>query len=60
MKTLSERLSTESIEIQPIGFVKTNVHKVMKKNNLSEIIIHENLKEALEGIQDFSHLYIIF
>ena len=52
----------EKIELEPIGFVKTNTirKEVKKRSNVSEIILREDLVETLHGIEDFSHLYVIF
>ena len=47
------------IELRPIGFVKT-AGKEIQKGNISKIILHEALSEALEGLQDFSHIFVIF
>ena len=52
----------EKIELEPIGFVKTNTirKEVKKRSNVSEIILRKDLVETLHGIEDFSHLYVIF
>jgi len=52
----------EEIELKPIGFVKTKAigRKVRDKSNVSEIILQRNLAEALEGVEDFSHLFVLF
>ncbi|MCP8317906.1 MAG: tRNA (N6-threonylcarbamoyladenosine(37)-N6)-methyltransferase TrmO [archaeon] len=50
--------------LKPIGYVRTDADedqiKKDRKNVISEIIISEELTEALDGIEDFSHLFIIF
>jgi len=48
------------IELKPIGFVKTTGKDVRDKGIVSEIVLREDLTEALEGIRDFSHIFIIF
>ena len=50
-----------TIEINPIGFVKRKSREENDKNRslISKIIINENLTNALDGIDDFSHIYII-
>jgi len=52
------------ISFKPIGYVRTDADEDQirkdRKNVLSEIIISEELTEALDGIEDFSHLFIIF
>lgn len=54
--------STEKVELRPIGFVKTEAigKEVRDKCNVSKIILREDLAEALEGTEDFSHLLVIF
>jgi len=54
--------AAEMIELKPIGFVKTKAvgKEVRDRSNVSEIILREDLAEALEGIEDFSHLFVIF
>jgi len=63
LEGLSEGMSAlENIELKPIGFVKTKAvgEEVRDKGNVSEIILREDLVEALDGIKDFSHLFVIF
>jgi len=52
----------EKIELEPIGFVKTNTirKEVKTRSNVSEIILREDLVDTLHGIEDFSHLYVLF
>jgi tRNA (adenine37-N6)-methyltransferase len=52
----------DRILLRPIGFVKTDAvgNEVKEKSRLSEIIIRQDLQEALVGIEDFSHLFILF
>jgi len=54
--------ATEKIELKPIGFVKTKAvgKEVRDRSNVSKIILRQDLAEALDGIEDFSHLLIIF
>ncbi|MBC8275920.1 MAG: tRNA (N6-threonylcarbamoyladenosine(37)-N6)-methyltransferase TrmO [Chloroflexi bacterium] len=51
------------IDLTPIGFVKNNI-KEWKiedcKKVTSEIIIKEDLKEALSRIDEFSHIIVIY
>ena len=48
--------------LDPIGFVKTNAvgKEVRNKGVISQLILKENLIEALEGLGHFSHLFVIF
>ena len=54
--------AAEKIELKPIGFVKTKAVgiEVRNKGNVSEIVFRKDLAEALDGIEDFSHLFVIF
>ena len=54
--------AAEKIALKPIGFVKTKAvgKEVRDKGNVSEIVFSEGLAEALDGIEDFSHLFVIF
>ncbi len=52
----------KKIEIKPVGFVKRSspTENVKDKNLVSKIVLKKNLTEALEGIEDFSHLFVVF
>ncbi|MEM3437399.1 MAG: tRNA (N6-threonylcarbamoyladenosine(37)-N6)-methyltransferase TrmO [Nitrososphaerales archaeon] len=54
----------EEINFKPIGYVKTDADEDMirknRKNVISEIVISEDLTEALDGIEEFSHIFVIF
>lgn len=52
----------EELEVKPIGVVKTKAvgKEVRDRSNISEIILRNDLVEALKGIDDFSHLFVIF
>jgi len=54
--------SREEIVLRPIGFVRTKAvgTQVKNRSNIAEIVLREELVEGLEGINDFSHLLIIF
>ena len=54
--------AAEKIELKPIGFVKTEAigKEVRDKGNVSKIVFREDLAEALDGVEDFSHLFVIF
>jgi len=53
---------TEKIELKPIGFVRTEAvgKEVKDRRNVSEIVLRKDLVEALDGTEDFSHLFVIF
>lgn len=48
--------------LEPIGFVKTKAvgKEVRNRNVISQLIFNEKLTESLEGIEQFSHLFVIF
>ncbi|MFX0032564.1 MAG: tRNA (N6-threonylcarbamoyladenosine(37)-N6)-methyltransferase TrmO [Candidatus Hodarchaeota archaeon] len=50
------------IHIKPIGFIeRISIDEDDKDRTLtSKIIINKSLTEALDGITDFSHIYVIF
>ena len=54
-------LSSE-IWLEPVGFVKTEASgkEVRDKSVVSKIVFREELSEALEGVEEFSHLFVLF
>jgi len=51
------------IDIAPIGYVSNEVKEPHKKDwesVTSEIIVNESLKEALSGMDEFSHIIVIY
>jgi tRNA-Thr(GGU) m(6)t(6)A37 methyltransferase TsaA len=54
--------SAEKIELKPIGFVRTKAvgKEVRDRGNVAEIVFREDLEEALDGIEEFSHMFVIF
>jgi tRNA-Thr(GGU) m(6)t(6)A37 methyltransferase TsaA len=54
--------SQPEIVLKPIGVVRTTAvgDEVKDKTRISQIIIHSELAEALEGIDGFSHLFVLF
>ncbi|MFX0009559.1 MAG: tRNA (N6-threonylcarbamoyladenosine(37)-N6)-methyltransferase TrmO [Candidatus Hermodarchaeota archaeon] len=52
----------KSIHINPIGFVKRSSSEENERDRslITKIIINKELNDALDGIEDFSHVYIIF
>lgn len=55
-------LSDLEIVLKPVGYVKTAAvgAEVMDKQRISQIIIKGELVEALEGIDGFSHLFVLY
>ena len=52
-----------NIEVVPIGFVKNNITDLKREDRqtvVSEIIIHDDLKEALDQIEGFSHIIVLY
>jgi tRNA-Thr(GGU) m(6)t(6)A37 methyltransferase TsaA len=54
--------SKDKINLKPIGFVKTEAvgKEVRNKNLISKIVFREELVGALEGIEGFSHIFVLF
>ncbi len=54
--------SNERVGLRPIGFVKTDAvgDEVKDKSRISQIVLNDELIQALEGITDFSHLFVVF
>ena len=54
--------SQEEIVLKPIGFVRTEAvgDEVKDKDRISQIVVNSELTEALEGIAEFSHLFVLF
>jgi tRNA-Thr(GGU) m(6)t(6)A37 methyltransferase TsaA len=54
--------SEEKIVLKPIGYVRTDAvgDEVKDKTRTSTIVLNSKLAKALEGIEDFSHLYVLF
>jgi tRNA-Thr(GGU) m(6)t(6)A37 methyltransferase TsaA len=54
--------SNKRFSIKPIGYVRSKAKdsEVRDKNRLSQIIIFKEYIEALKGIEDFSHIIVLF
>jgi tRNA-Thr(GGU) m(6)t(6)A37 methyltransferase TsaA len=54
--------SSGKICLEPVGFVKTEAvgKEVRDRNVVSQLIFREELTEALEGVEEFSHLFVLF
>ena len=50
------------INLDPVAFVQTEAvgKEVRDKTVISQIIFREEYTEALEGIEEFSHLFVLF
>jgi tRNA-Thr(GGU) m(6)t(6)A37 methyltransferase TsaA len=52
----------EVIVLKPIGIVRTEAvgDEVRDKSRISQIVVNSKFAEALEGIEEFSHLFVLF
>ena len=52
----------EKVVFQPIGFVRTSAvgAEVKDKATISQIILNGSLVDGLDGIDEFSHLFVLF
>lgn len=52
----------QQIILNPIGSVKTDAagNEVKDKSRISQIVLKENLVDALDGVEGFSHLFVLF
>ncbi|UCH03314.1 MAG: tRNA (N6-threonylcarbamoyladenosine(37)-N6)-methyltransferase TrmO [Candidatus Bathyarchaeota archaeon] len=50
------------MELKPIGYVKkgTEDKDPSEPNTLSKLILRKDLAEALDGLNEFSHLFVLF
>lgn len=56
-------MDMKEIILRPIGFVKNNIKKPRFGNfadEISEIIVDEKFTDALNGIEDYSHVIIVY
>ncbi len=52
----------QKIVLSPIGYVKTDAvgNEVKDRSRTSKIILKSELTEGLDGIEEFSHLFVLF
>jgi len=55
-------MSMRKICLKPVGFVQTEAvgKEVNTKTVVSKIVFNEEYLEALESVEDFSHLFVLF
>jgi tRNA (adenine37-N6)-methyltransferase len=55
-------LTSTKIVLRPIGVVRTRAigNEVRDKSHLSEITLNPDFHPALEGIREFSHVFVLF
>ncbi len=55
---------TEAMAVKPIGFVRTRAAEeefwTDRRNVVSEVILSEKLARALDGIEAYSHIIVLF
>jgi tRNA-Thr(GGU) m(6)t(6)A37 methyltransferase TsaA len=58
------KLLIKEFGFKPIGYVRTDADEDLirkdRKSIISDIVISKEFTEALDGIEDFSHVFIIF
>lgn len=54
--------ATKEIKMKPIGYVRraSKEEDVKDRSLISRIVIRKDLVEALKGIEDFSHIFVVF
>lgn len=54
--------SQQQIVLNPIGYVKTDAvgNEVKDKSRISKIILNPELVEAMDGIEGFSNVFVLF
>ena len=60
---LGEMKQNGEITIKPLGVAKNNVNKPMLpgwKDIITEIEINENYSKGLDGIEDYSHVIVVY
>ncbi len=55
-------MASQNVVLEPIGYVKTSAvgDEVKDKAVISQIVIRDELVAGLEGIDGFSHLFVLF
>jgi tRNA-Thr(GGU) m(6)t(6)A37 methyltransferase TsaA len=50
------------IILKPIGFVETEASgdEVRDENSISKLIIRRDLEQGLDGVENFSHLFVLY
>ena len=51
------------ITLRPIGFVRNEIKQPMREGwekVISEVVVNESLSEALDGLEEFSHIIVIY
>jgi len=55
-------VSEKQVVLKPVGYVKTDAvgDEVRDKTRVSQVIIRQDLLEALDGIDGFSHIFVLY
>ncbi len=55
-------MTNKEIKLRPIGFVRrlSKGENVKDRSLISEIVVHKRLTKGLDGLQGFSHVYVLF
>jgi len=55
-------MTKKEITFKAIGFVRrlSKDENVKDRSLISEIVVHKRFTKALEGLEDFSHVYVLF
>ena len=60
----NEIMTNDPITLQPIGYVRTDIADAdiprRRSQIFSELILLEGYTEALDGIEEYSHLFVLF
>lgn len=59
---LASLTSEKNIILEPIGFVQTEIvgDEVKDKRRTSQIVLNSEFTEALDSVEGFSHLFVLF
>lgn len=57
-----EKRNRNMIEMRPIGFVSrtSSTENERDRNLVAKVVVDEDLAPALDGIEEWSHIYVIF
>jgi len=55
-------LPVNQIKFEPIGYVRraSKLEDVRDRSLVSKIVLRKGLNKALDGIEDFSHIFVVF
>jgi tRNA-Thr(GGU) m(6)t(6)A37 methyltransferase TsaA len=52
----------QKIVLNPVGYVKTSAvgDEIKDKSKVAQVVIRKDLEEGLEGLTEFSHVFVLF